>query len=217
MNPWTSSNKTPSIFTDREEPLVSKGTFMRTPAILPLPGLGRMEFLSCLLVRAPPTVFDNNAMAAVLRILWKNHIQKYFILDLLLYLAFFILWVVLVDTIFSGDSSARSGAFKLSVASIVFCLNSLFAVKELIQSDFGRRPGYITSKWNIIDLLCIVCVWWYILSTCFVGWLEDGSEPLAVITSLLVTLVSPAAIISLVRTMIFFFFWLVSPFFFRRS
>lgn len=175
--------KTPSIFTDREEPMVTRGSFTRTPAVLPLPGLGRMEFLSSLLVKAPPTVFDNDAMAVVLRVLWKNHVQKYFILDLVLFIAFFILWIVLVDVNSSGSESVSASA-KLGVAMAVFILNSVFAAKEMVQSGYGRRPGYIRSKWNLVDLLSIGCVWYYTVTACFIDRVEPGREPLAVITSL---------------------------------
>ena len=188
MDPWVKRIKTPSIFTDKEEPKVTRGSFTRTPAVLPLPGLGRMDFLSSLLVNAPPTVFDNDAMAVVLRVLWKNHIQKYFILDLIFYITFFILWIVLVDF-----SSARSEPVSQTsiqvVASVVFAFNSLFAVKELVQSDFGRRPGYITSIWNLVDLLSICCVFYYTTTACFLQMdsLTVISDPLAVVTSLLLT------------------------------
>jgi len=71
MNPWHENNKTPSSVTEREAPVASRGYFVRTPAVLPLPGLGTVDFLSSLLVKAPPTVFDNDAMAVVLRVLWN--------------------------------------------------------------------------------------------------------------------------------------------------
>lgn len=180
--------KTPSIFTEREEPKISRGSFTRTPAVLPLPGMGRMDFLSSLLVNAPPTVFDNDAMAVVLRVLWKNHIQKYFIFDLVLYITFFILWIVLID--FNSARSEPVSQISVQIVSaVVFILNALFAVKELVQSDFGRRPGYITSIWNLVDLLSIGCVFYYTTTACFVqvDALTVVSDPLAVVTSLLLT------------------------------
>ena len=188
MDPWAKKGKTPSIFTDREEPLVTRGSFTRTPAVLPLPGMGRMDFLSSLLVNAPPTVFDNDAMAVVLRVLWKNHIQKYFIFDLILYITFFILWIVLVD--FNSARSEPVSLFSVQlVASAVFIFNALFAVKELVQSDFGRRPGYITSMWNLVDLISIGCVFYYTVTACLIEEevLTVVSDPLAVVTSLLLT------------------------------
>lgn len=190
MDPWPHNIPTPSISTDREKSLLQTGSFVRVPAVLPLPGLGRMQFLSSLLFKAPPTAFDNNAMAVVLRILWKNHIQKYFILDFIIYMLFYILWIVLVDISLSVDSDIRTGTFKMAIAILTFLLNVLFATKEMIQSDFGRQPQYLNSKWNIVDLLSMGCVWCYIIATCFLGSLSSGWQPLAVVTSLLLTLVS---------------------------
>jgi len=216
MNPWHENNKTPSSVTEREAPVASRGYFVRTPAVLPLPGLGTVDFLSSLLVKAPPTVFDNDAMAVVLRVLWnvcrsqtfgsllflsvfnrshhlfagcfQNHIKKYFILDLSLYIIFFVLWIFIVDRKTSSPDATDSTV--IGAAAVVFLLNSLFAVKELVQSDYGRRSRYITSLWNIIDLLSIACVWYYTATACFINQLKSGREPLAVITSLLLTAVS---------------------------
>lgn len=186
----------PSLFTESEEPL-SRGTTFRTPAVLPLPGLGRMQFLSFLLVKAPPTVFDNDAMAIVLRVLWRDHIRKWFILDFTLYAIFYVSWILLVDSISvnsldSGLSSEDRKLYVLIVAVTTFTLNTLFALKELVQSDYGRRSGYIKSTWNQIDLLSIVCVW-LVSSTVTVsaGFFESARGPLAVITTLLLTVVSP--------------------------
>lgn len=197
MDPWSGTTKPTSISAtifgvDKEAPVVTCGSVMRTPAVLPLPNLGSMQFLSSLIFKAPPTVFDNDAMAVVLRVLWKNHIQKYFILDLILYLIFFSLWIVLVDSKSSG-TDARSAAFEMAIAITVFALNTLFALKELVQSDWGRRPGYMHSKWNVIDLLSIGCVWYYVVAGCFLSnftELQSALDPLAVITSLLLTMVS---------------------------
>ena len=169
--------------------MISRGHVMRTPAVLPLPGLGSMQFLSSLLDKAPATVFDNDAMAVVLRVLWKTEVRKYFILDLTLYVVFYILWILLVDAK-SAQSDETSASYTLGVAVAVFSLSILFAVKELVQSDYGRRPEYLRSIWNIIDLLSIGCVWFYIVAGCFVDAWREGLEPLAVVTSLLLTAVS---------------------------
>lgn len=193
MDPWQTDKPTSISATifglDKEEPTVTAGSVMRTPAVLPLPGLGSMQFLSSLLVKAPPTVFDNDAMALILRVLWKNHIQKYFIFDLILYIIFFCCWIVLVDAKASGPNS-KGVEFELGIGISVFVLNAVFAAKEMVQSDWGRRPGYIKSKWNIIDLLSIGCVWYYVVAGCFLADLSElqtALDPLAVITSLLLT------------------------------
>jgi hypothetical protein len=201
MSPWPKTGKSTSFSAalfgveKGEDTMITSGSVIRTPAVLPLPGLGSMQFLSSLLVKAPPTVFDNEAMALVLRVLWKNHIQKYFILDLTLYLIFFSLWIILVDSKSSASNqNPRADTFQMAISIAVFSLNSLFALKELVQSDWGRRQGYICSKWNIIDLLCIGCVWYYVIAGSFlmdVADLQSALDPLAVITSLLLTVVGP--------------------------
>ena len=43
-----------------------KGRLFRTPAVLPLPGLGKMRFLGALIDNTPPSVVDNDAMGLVL-------------------------------------------------------------------------------------------------------------------------------------------------------
>ncbi|CAB9511665.1 WD domain, G-beta repeat [Seminavis robusta] len=186
MDPWPRKYK---LTNEKAEGVISRGTVMRIPAVLPLPGLGTMQFLSSLIEKAPPTVFDNDAIAIVLRVLWKNHIQKYFILDLITYTTFFVLWIVLVDKKSGTTEEENEGTAMgtMAVAISVLILNTLFAVKELVQSDYGRRPGYIRSVWNIVDLLAISCVWYYVVVGCFIDELSPGLEPLAVVTSLLLT------------------------------
>lgn len=56
LDPWI---KLP-LFHSKDE---SFGNVARTPAVLPLPGLGTMEFLSALVGNAPAEAFDNDAMA----------------------------------------------------------------------------------------------------------------------------------------------------------
>lgn len=185
-----------SLFTDMEEN-ITKGCSLRTPAVLPLPGLGRMDFLQKLLVNAPPTVFDNLSMAVVLRVLWKDHIRKWFVLDFTLYAIFYVLWILLVDatstTILAsslGMSAEDRKLYVLIVSAFTLVFNTLFAIKELVQSDYGRRRGYIKSAWNVIDLLSIACVAFYAVAVGFLDYFEHEREPLAVITTLLLTLVS---------------------------
>jgi hypothetical protein len=65
--------------------ITRRGT-MRTPAVLPIPGLGDMGFLRSLLVHAPTEAFNNDAIALALRVLWEDHIRKYFYLDCVVFL-----------------------------------------------------------------------------------------------------------------------------------
>jgi hypothetical protein len=69
-------------------------------------------------------------------------------------------------------------------------LNTLFAIKEIIQSNFGRRKGYFFSLWNVVDYLSIMFVYSYTFSTIAGGGIGTGNVTLAVFTTLLLTLVT---------------------------
>ena len=172
-----------------------KPKLTRTPAVLPLPGLGTMDFLSSLVLKAPATAFENESMALVLRVMWHNHIKKYFIIDTILFLAYFILWIVLVDAMttsetekFPADSNSR-GVERI-VAIVTMTLNSVYGVKELVQSDLGRRSGYFLSMYNFVDISSILFVYVYGISTFVRKTLAESLVPLAVLTTLLLTVVS---------------------------
>jgi hypothetical protein len=150
-----------------------------------------MSFLSSLVLRAPATAFDNEAMALVLQVMWQKHVRKYFVLDTILFLVYFVLWILLTDstsstTVASTDLSISDRA----IAITLLLLNSLFAAKEVIQSDFGRRPGYFKSQWNYVDVVSILLVYGYTVATAIRGGKGAGLVPLAVITTLLLTMVS---------------------------
>jgi hypothetical protein len=93
-DPWVTTPLRSLDRTKDEEELNSKldnGYAYRVPAVLPLPGLGSLKFLSSLLYKVPPTAFDNDAMGLVLRVMWVHYIKKYFLFDLILYLFYFAL------------------------------------------------------------------------------------------------------------------------------
>jgi len=162
----------------------------RTPAVLPLPGLGSSKFLSSLLNGAPPTVFDNAAMGIVLHVMWEQFIRPYFLFDLSIFLLYYLLWTVVVDwtsSTTSASSDSLSGIKKATPMCLIV-LNTVFAVKEIIQSNFGRSKGYYRSIWNAVDVLSIVMVYIYAGSTLFQGGFGSGNVPLAVFTTLLLTL-----------------------------
>jgi hypothetical protein len=157
--------------------------------ILFFPGLGEMDFLASLLANAPPRVFDNDAMAVVLRIMWRDHIRKFFLLDTFLFLVYFALWIVLVElTASSPTALSYVGETKvMAITRGALTLNSLFAAKELIQSRYGRRPEYLNSGWNVVDLISIGCVYVFIGGIMIQVEGYDDMIPLAVVTSLLLT------------------------------
>lgn len=162
--------------------------------MLPLPNLGSMKFLSALLLKAPPTAFDNEAMGLVLRVMWQNHIRKYFIVDTIIFLLYFILWIVLVDSTSASSTELSSVSVpQRVVAVIIMVLNSVYAAKELIQSDLGRRSGYFWSLYNYVDILSIIFVYAYTIPAGLRGGIGEGLVPLAVLTTLLLTTVRTAS------------------------
>lgn len=175
---------------DKPEKEYDEGRLTRTPAVLPLPNLGTMKFLSALLLKAPPTVFDNEAMGLVLRVMWQNHMRKYFIVDTIIFVLYFILWIVLLDST-SASSTERSSVSvpQRVVAVTIMVLNSVYAVKELIQSDLGRRSKYFRSLYNYVDILSIIFVYTYTIPAGLRGGVGKDLVPLAVLTTLLLTAV----------------------------
>jgi hypothetical protein len=152
-------------------------------------GLGEMDFLASLLANVPPSVFDNDAMAVVIRVMWRDHIRKFFFLDFFLFQVYFAFWIVLVE-LTASSSTAVSYAGETKVMAITLgtlTLNSLFAAKELIQSRYGRRSEYFTSVWNVVDMISIGCVYLYIVGIMIQVEGNDDMIPLAVVTSLLLT------------------------------
>ncbi|KAL7564175.1 hypothetical protein ACA910_021149 [Epithemia clementina (nom. ined.)] len=134
-----------------------------TPAVLPLPGLGNMEFLSALLWKANPDAFDNAAMGVVLRVLWTDHIRIIFYLDFFLCLCFYGCWVALIESnvrIGSWGDSSYKPAKGLAVA--VFLLNTVFGVKEMVEARFGRRSSYFRNFWNFADIVSLVFVYAFV-------------------------------------------------------
>ena len=153
------------------------------------PGLREMDFLASLLANATPRVFDNDAMAVVQRIVWRDHTRKFFLLDTFLFLVYFTFWIVLVE-LTASSPTALSYAGETKVMAIALCtltLNSLFATKEFIQSRYGRRTEYFNSVWNVVDLISIGGVYVFIGGIMIQVEGYDDMIPLAVVASLLLT------------------------------
>jgi hypothetical protein len=159
-----------------------------TPAVLPLPGLGEMDFLACLLSFKRAEIWENEAMALVLRVMWKNHIRKFFIIDFILYLALCACWVFLLEVdLLSSSLPDLNGTSLRIVQGATFGLNSLYALKETIEARYGRRQDYFRSFWNAVDVLAVGCIYAYLLYRYGRG---DGnaSVPLAVVATLVSTM-----------------------------
>jgi WD40 repeat protein len=167
-----------------------RARLLRTPAVLPLPGLGSLSFLSSLLQKTSPTAFDNVAMGLVLRVMWDDYIWIFFQIDLIVFLFYCALWVCLVDwtsstTSVEGDSLT---GLEKAMSFVMLVLNTVFAAKELRQSRCGRRLAYWGSLWNAVDSVSIVFVYVYGISTITGGGVGTGNVPLAVFTTLLLTM-----------------------------
>ena len=165
----------------------TRGQIQLTPAVLPLPSLGDLDFLSSLLLNAPPNAFDNDAMALVLGVMWRDHIRKFFIIDCIVFASFFACWIVLLELLFSSNAMIPTTNDAVTLLSLVVVgLNSLFLSKEIIQSGFCRRKTYFLSIWNWVDVAAILCIYVFVLAI-FVSDLGVSLIPLAVVTTLLLT------------------------------
>lgn len=163
---------------------------MRIPALLPLPGLGSFEFLKTLTNECPPSVFDNDAMGLVLDIMWRKHVRHFFLADLALYIGMYILWIVFVDSTSSSTSrisDSWSDTTTVGFGVTLVVLNTVFAVKELIQSGWGLSSDHFRQIWNIADFLCIIFVYATTTMTMIQGT-GRGSVTLGVLGSLVLTM-----------------------------
>mmetsp|Transcript_12248 Transcript_12248/g.35536 ORF Transcript_12248/g.35536 Transcript_12248/m.35536 type:complete len:1610 (-) Transcript_12248:86-4915(-) len=183
LDPWVTK---PSIA--KPEPIADYSKLNRTPAVLPLPGLGSFEFLSIMILKAPAIAFDNEAMGLVLKVLWRYHIRRYFIVDTLIFALYYSLWVVLVDITTSSTQYLSSTISHQLVAGVLLAINTLFVMKECLQSNFGRRPGYFSSLWNTVDILSCIMVYSFTMMVITQSDFNDGTVPVAVVTSLLLTM-----------------------------
>lgn len=167
----------------------SCGGSIRTPAVLPLPGLGNMSFLSNLLVSSPAEVFDNDAMALVLRVLWKNYIRRYYYFDFCVFMTYYLCWIVLVETATilspTGQIVMKNASALSVLLPVVLLFNTLFATKEIIEGIYGMKNMYWRSMWNACDWMGIFSVYSYTINLLCTG---NHLVPLAVGTTLCLTI-----------------------------
>ena len=148
-----------------------------------------MKFLSALIDKMPPSVFENDAMGLVLRVMWKDHIRFFFLADVILFIVLYALWIVYVD--WTASATASSSGMSISeyiIALAMLVINSLFGLKEVIQSDTFRHTSYFKSPWNLVDLLSIALVYAYVFAIFAVGGDGSGLVPLGVFATLFLTL-----------------------------
>lgn len=80
------------------------------PAVLPVPDMGTLDFISALLAMSTvgAGVFDNDAMGLILIVLWKGGIRTYFLADFVLNIVFSTCWVNFVDRTASSTAIATN-------------------------------------------------------------------------------------------------------------
>lgn len=166
---------------------------IRTPAVLPLPSLGSLKFLSSLTSECSPNVFDNIAMGTVLRVMWWN-LRTYFYLDMILFVMFYIFWGYFVDITSSTTSQNYEYYSKTKIiyfGVVILFMNTIFTYKEFRQSGFYLNKEfwreYWRSWWNLIDVLSGTMVYTHVISTLLSDGARNGYVPLAVVTTLTLT------------------------------
>lgn len=166
--------------------LVLRGGSIRTPAVLPVPGLGNIDFLSSLLRVSRADVFDNDAMAVVLRVLWRHHIRKFYYIDCCFFASFYLSWIVFLELVTTSEiTNTMNPRTTPTLALVIISLNTMFAAKEVIEAIATKLSVYFGSLWNFCDLVAIASVYAYTLEIFVTG---NSHVPLAVCTTLFLTL-----------------------------
>lgn len=129
-----------------------------------------MSLLANLLVSAPAEVFDNDAMALVLRVLWKQYIRRYYYIDFCIYITYYICWIVLVETATilspSGQILIKDVSTLTILVPVVVMFNTIFAAKEITEGIYGMKFMYWRSWWNASDWMVRFCCCCEILFRC---------------------------------------------------
>lgn len=104
------------------------------PAVLPLPGLGTLDFLSALISHTGPDVFDNDAMGLVLVVMWNAGVRRYFLIDFYINVAFCIVWVFFVDHSSSNTVNPENPVWAVTVLCWgTLVLNFVFMIEQVIR------------------------------------------------------------------------------------
>ncbi len=109
------------------------------PAVLPLPGLGTLDFLSALITHTGPDVFDNDAMGLVLVVMWEAGVRYYFLIDFFMNVAFYVIWVFFVDRTSSNTSNVENPVWIVTFLTwATLILNCIFIMEQVIRI-IGRQ------------------------------------------------------------------------------
>ena len=115
------------------------------PAVLPLPGLGTLDFLSALIAHTGPDVFDNDAMGLVLVVMWNAGVRHYFLIDFVIHTIFCIVWVFFVDRTSSNTANTNNPIWEVTFLSwTALVINFIFIIEQIIKL-IGRQGKRIRS------------------------------------------------------------------------
>ena len=124
--------------------------------------------------------------------MWQKHVRKYFFIDVAVFITYYAFWIVLVEWTATPTNSLtnRLGDKELAFAIVTAVLNTVFAAKEVVESDFCRRGEYFRSFWNLIDVGSLMLVYAYIvyiLDRDIDTTSQSSAIPLAAVTTLVLT------------------------------
>lgn len=159
----------------------NKNEITLIPAVLPLPGLGTLDFLSALITNTGADVFDNDAMGLVLVVLWNSGISNYFMVDVILNSIFFVLWIIFLD--YSASTTVSSSEINKSALGLAWAIvgfNTIFVVEQILRF-MTRMENFVRSGWRYIETVSIMLVYLY---TMLVVYGKEGYVALAVCTTL---------------------------------
>ena len=181
VDPYIRNKKNTRMSFKRSKQKQIRNEITLIPAVLPLPGLGTLDFLSALITNTGADVFDNDAMGLVLVVLWNSGISNYFMVDFILNSVFFILWIIFLDYSASTTvSSSEINQYALGLAWAIIGLNTIF-VGEQVLRFMTRMENFVRSGWRYIETVSIMLVYLY---TILVVYGKEGYVSLAVFTTL---------------------------------
>lgn len=113
------------------------------PAVLPLPGLGTLDFLSALISNTGPDVFDNDAMGLVLVVMWEAGVRIYFLIDFSVNVLFCVVWAFFVDLSSSSTMNTNNNIWKVTAfAWSTLILNCVFTVEQIVLTIGNQRKTF---------------------------------------------------------------------------
>ncbi|GMH67844.1 hypothetical protein TL16_g04785 [Triparma laevis f. inornata] len=133
-----------------------------------LPNLGTLKVLEAF-CNANSSIFDNEAMTAVLEVLWEEHIKMWFYIKASIFLVMVIAWIMLVQLVVSSETGKITmNNFDRVVYAVVLLINFWLIYEEYRQAK-GSPGGvlkHFSDVWNALDIFSAT------MMSCFVFFLE---------------------------------------------